>query len=392
MNEVKQLLNEIINENKLIYGILSSRKRKLGNLDKDIKKVTFKFVKLKEEVFVQVQLQSDKQVFHKNLALHTAVNELMNLFSAGFKQSNIFTIENDYQIFINKDMTCKILRKKATKKTGSLEHNREKKYILQDNKECAFLYKLGIMNKQGKVLSKKFDKFKQLNRFLELVEDCLENINNDKEFVIIDFGCGKSYLTFALYHYLVEIRKMNVRIIGLDLKKDVIEFCNKTARELSYDKLEFIHGDIKGYNEVDKVDMVITLHACDTATDDALVKAVNWGADIILSVPCCQHELFGKIHNPIMESMEKYGIIKERMASLITDSLRANVLEIVGYSTQIVEFINMEHTPKNLMIRAVKNDKLDNSKSIKAYKDLVSFWNIKPYIEDAMGERLQKNI
>lgn len=392
MNEVKQLLNEIMNENKLIYGVLSSRKRKLGNLDRDIKKVTFKFVKLKEEVFVQVQLQSDKQVFHKNLALHTAVNELMNLFSAGFNQSNIFTIENDYQIFINKDMTCKILRKKATKKKGSLEHNREKKYILQDNKECAFLYKLGIMNKQGKVLSKKFDKFKQLNRFLELVEDCLENINNDKEFVIIDFGCGKSYLTFALYHYLVEIRKMNVRIIGLDLKKDVIEFCNKTARELRYDKLEFIHGDIKGYNEVDKVDMVITLHACDTATDDALVKAVNWGADIILSVPCCQHELFGKIHNPIMESMEKYGIIKERMASLITDSLRANVLEIVGYSTQIVEFINMEHTPKNLMIRAVKNDKLDNSKSIKAYKDLVSFWNIKPYIEDAMGERLQKNI
>ncbi|WDV44858.1 SAM-dependent methyltransferase [Clostridiaceae bacterium M8S5] len=384
---INQFLTEIINEDKLIYGVLSGRKKKASNeFNPQIKKVKFKYVKLKEQLYIQIEEQTDKQAFHRNISKEEAKKELEILLKNGFKQANIFTTDSDYQVFINKDHKIKILKKKPTKKKVDINHNREKNYILKEQTE--FLYKLGITNKSGKIFDKKYDKYKQLNRYLELVEDCFKNYKKDKELMIIDFGCGKSYLTFALYHYLVKMKKIKAKIIGLDLKREVIEFCNKTAKDLGYNKLKFIHGDIKNYDELNSVDMVITLHACDTATDDALVKAVNWGADIILSVPCCQHELLSKIHNPIMEGIEKYGIIKERMSSLITDSIRANILEILGYNTQILEFIDMEHTPKNIMIRAIKNDKKDNTKAIKNYKDLTTFWNVKPYIQEAMGNKL----
>lgn len=387
MAESREFLQQIIKENYLIYGILSNRKKKLGNLDREIKKVKFKPVMIKNQILIQIELYTEKQVFHNNVSINEALDKLDEIFKAGFKQANIFTVENDLQVFINKDLTIKVLKAEPTKKIQNIQHNREKKYIL-DSKECGFLTRLGITNKSGKILDKKYDKFKQLNRFLELVDDCLKaNMPDDKEFVIIDFGCGKSYLTFALYYYLVEIKNINAKIIGLDLKEDVIKLCNNIARDLNFDKLEFTHGDIKDYKGIDKVDMVITLHACDTATDDALIKAIEWDAKIIMSVPCCQHELFSKIHNPTMKSMEKHGIIKERMASLITDSLRANVLEILGYSTQIVEFINMEHTPKNLMIRAVKSNKTNKEEALQDYKNLTSFWNIKPYIEEQLKEK-----
>lgn len=207
------------------------------------------------------------------------------------------------------------------------------------------------MTPEGKIVHSKYDKFRQINRFLEFVEDIREELPKDREVTILDFGCGKSYLTFALYYYLKVLHGLDIRIIGLDLKEDVIEHCDALARDYGYDKLKFLTGDIASYTGEDCVDMVVTLHACDTATDFALEKAVRWGAKVILSVPCCQHELNRQIHQEVLEPVLKYGLIRERMAALVTDALRAGVLEEQGDEVQILEFIDMEHTPKNILIR-----------------------------------------
>ena len=210
---------------------------------------------------------------------------------------------------------------------------------------------LGVMTREGKIVNSRYDKFRQINRFLEFIEDILPRLAKDREITILDFGCGKSYLTFAMYYYLHELKQYDVNIIGLDLKEDVIATCSKLSKKYGYEKLHFYRGDIASYEGVQQVDMVVTLHACDTATDFALAKAVNWGASVILSVPCCQHELNGQISNEELSPVFSYGILKERMAALLTDGLRAQMLEYAGYDTQILEFIDMEHTPKNLLIR-----------------------------------------
>lgn len=250
-------------------------------------------------------------------------------------------------------------------------HNRQKRYILEEGKPVAFLEDLGVMTADGKVIRSRYDKFRQINRFLEFIEDILPRLDKSRENVIIDFGCGKSYLTFAMYYYLHELRGYEVRIIGLDLKQDVIDRCNRLSEAYGFDKLKFYHGDIASYDGVDHVDMVVTLHACDTATDYALEKAVKWDASVILSVPCCQHELNKQMDNELLRPVLQYGLIKERMAALYTDALRAEILENRGYRTQILEFIDMEHTPKNILIRAVKQGgPKDNRKEI---EDILQF-------------------
>lgn len=235
-----------------------------------------------------------------------------------------------------------------------MEHNRKKRYILEEGIPVPFLVDLGVMTAEGKVVRSRYDKYRQINRFLEFIEDILPNLDPARESVILDFGCGKSYLTFAMYYYLKELRGYPIRIIGLDLKEDVICRCDTLAKSYGYDRLSFCCGDIASYEGVDRVDMVVTLHACDLATDYAMEKAVGWGAKVILSVPCCQHELNRQIENPLMKPVFGYGLIKERMAALYTDAIRAQVLEYRGYRTQILEFIDMEHTPKNILIRAVR--------------------------------------
>lgn len=233
-------------------------------------------------------------------------------------------------------------------------HNRRKRYVLEEGKPVPFLVDLGVMTGDGQVVRSRYDKFRQINRFLEFIEDILPRLDRERENVIIDFGCGKSYLTFAMYYYLKELKGYSIRVIGLDLKKDVIARCNLLAERYGFDRLRFYHGDIASYEGVDQVDMVVTLHACDTATDYALSKAVKWGARVILSVPCCQHELNGQMENELLAPLFSYGIIKERTAALFTDAIRAELLESQGYRTQLLEFIDMEHTPKNILIRAVK--------------------------------------
>ena len=250
-------------------------------------------------------------------------------------------------------------------KQADMTHNRSKQYLLPEGEPVPFLVKLGVMTPEGKVVKAKYDKFRQINRFLEFIEDITPVLAKDREITMIDFGCGKSYLTFAMYYFLRELRGYDVNIIGLDLKADVIENCSRLAESYGYDKLHFCQGDIAGYEGLQKVDMVVTLHACDKATDYALAKAVEWDAEVIFSVPCCQHELNSKISSELLEPVLKYGILKERMSALITDGIRANLLESKGYSTQILEFIDMEHTPKNLLIRAVKSGKEQSTDKLK---------------------------
>lgn len=386
MEEVLNLFTEILENEKFIYGVFSNLRKKDIN---SFKKVNIKPVLIKDELKYQFTYEYPTKVLHKNLNQLETIDEVTKLLSETFKQGMVFTKDADYQILISKKGKVAILKKKATKTHVDLSHNRKKQYILEEGEPIDFLVRLGVMNEKGKVIAKKYDKFKQINRFLEMVEDVIANLKKDKTINIVDFGCGKSYLTFALYYYLVKILKLDVNIIGLDLKEDVINFCNKVAEDLNYEQLKFIHGDIKDFEGLKKVDMVVTLHACDTATDAALVKAVNWNAEIILSVPCCQHELYDKIFNPVLEPMLEHGIIKEKLASLVTDSLRANVLEILGYQVQLLEFIDMEHTPKNILIRAVKGVKKDNSAAIRKYKEFKDFWNLKDlYIERELGAKL----
>lgn len=389
MEKLQKLIEEIIKEEKLIYSVLSNVKNK--NED-TFNKVNIKPVLIKNEKYIQLAYEYKDKVIHKNLKNDEFITEFKKLLLNYFKQGVIFTIDADYQIIISKKGKVSILKKKPTKSDIDLSHNRKKEYIIEEGTPCDFLIKLGVMNEEGKVFSKKYDKFRQINKFLELVSDTVYKIENKENINIVDFGCGKSYLTFALYYYLKKLLKLNVNIIGLDLKKDVIKLCNNLAQELDYKDLQFINKDIKDFEEIDKVDMVVTLHACNTATDEALVKAVSWNADIILSVPCCQHELFNKIENKTMTPMLKHGIIKERLSSLITDSLRANVLEILGYNTQLLEFIDMEHTPKNIMIRAIKS-KNPKKVDISEYLEFKKYWNIEnSYIESRIEDILGRTI
>ncbi len=389
MQNISELVEKISNDESIIYAVFSGIRNKAL---KTFNKVTIKKVTIQNEVKHQFEYFYDKNVEHKNLNNDETKAEISNLLETYFKQALINTIDSDYHVLISKLGVAKINKKAPTRKFEEAAHNRKKKYILNEGEKSAFLIELGIMTEQGKIVNSKYDKFKQINRYLELVSDCIPYLDKNKTIRIIDFGCGKAYLTFALYDYLVLKMGYNVEIVGLDLKENVIKFCSDLAKKLNYDDLRFEQGDIKGFDQFGDIDMVISLHACNTATDEALAKAVNWGAKVILAVPCCQHEFLKKIKNDKMIPMMKFGIIKEKLASLLTDSVRANVLEIMGYRTQVLEFIDMEHTPKNIMIRAFFEETENINKVVKQYKEFKKEWNISPYIEEAFGKSLRDKL
>lgn len=389
MENLKNIFTDIIRNESLIGGIFSGKRSKEVE---DYEKVRIEPVILKETYKIQFVYEYRNKVLHENLDKEEAIEKMYLLAYDEFKNINLFLVDKDLEVLISKKRKVKINDRKASKKLANLNHNKTKNYILEDNIEHDFLVELGVMDKNFKVKPSRYDKFRQINRFLELVEDVIDKLDGKKEINIIDFGCGKSYLTFALYYYLVDVLKLNINVIGLDLKKDVIEFCNETAEKLNYDKLKFIHGDIKDFDEVDKVDMVVTLHACDIATDAALVKAISWDAEVILSVPCCQAEFYSKVENPNLEPMLRHGIIKEKMSSLITDSLRGVALESLGYNVQLLEFIDIEHTPKNILIRGYKDPKKDRDKHIKEYLDFKEFWNLDDLFLDGELKKINKEI
>lgn len=380
MSDLQSLFTDCLNET-LIRVILSNPSSKDGVI-----KICARPMLKNKSLLFQIEEYTKTQVFHKNLTAGDASSYLTGKLSsdtssqtASFKNALVETQSFTANVLVSKKGTITIKKKMNTsaKQTKiSLSHNRKKKYILEEGIPVPFLIDLGVMTQNGNIINAHYDKFRQINRFLEYIEDILPSLPTGRELRILDFGCGKSYLTFAIYYYLKVLKGYPVRITGLDLKEDVIRHCNELAVKYGYDKLEFLCGDIAYYDGCSQVDMVVTLHACDTATDYALAKAVGWGAKVILSVPCCQHELNKQMKNDLLSPVLHYGILKERMAALMTDGLRAQILEANGYRTQILEFIDMAHTPKNLLIRAVYNGHCADNKD--QINELLAAFDINP--------------
>lgn len=386
MNEIEKLLKETLNE-QFLQAVISNPRIKEGILKIKVRPVEIKGLRM-----IQCESYTKTQVFHENLTLMEAVQRMDHAMGE-FRQMQLSSGENDYTILISKKGKVTIQKRKVAGRKANcsdLSHNRKKHYILQEGIPVPFLQDLGVMTQEGKIVRTKFDKFRQINRFLEFIEDILPQLEKKREVTILDFGCGKSYLTFAMYYYLHELKHYDIRIIGLDLKADVIRHCSELAEKYGYEKLTFLEGDIADYEGVDAVDMVVTLHACDTATAYALAKAIGWGAKVILSVPCCQHELNGQMKNEILEPVMKYGLLKERFAALVTDGLRAEYLESAGYHVQVLEFIDMEHTPKNILLRAVKQTgqpEGEKQKKLECIQKCEEFLQVSPTLGKLMDER-----
>lgn len=341
-------------------------------------------------VIYQAEQYTKTQVFHKNLENAELLEFITNVFEL-YKQINVFADSLDMEIKINKDGNCYVSSKAhETTLIKPKENNRKKNYLLNEGMDIPVFVELGIFTKELKIVNSMYDKFKQINRFTEFVDDALKNFDKD-EINIIDFGCGKSYLTFIIYYYLVEIKGIKANIVGLDLKTDVINKCNALAKKFGYTGLAFEVGDINGFKAPFDVDMVVTLHACDTATDYALYNAICWDASVILSVPCCQHEVNKQIKTDKLSALTKYGIVKERVAALITDSIRGCILEASGYKTELMEFINIEHSPKNILIRAIKRKISDDKKKDSYFqaRALSEEFNVEQKLMSLMEDKLE---
>ena len=360
MMTTDEFFDQLISEN-MILAVLSGCRRKDAP-----SRVRIRPVELKGRILYQASLPDGAKMLHRNYEREELVGFLKESLDGTYSQLQVQGRQADGSILVSKKgkHTLRLKPHEVKENAKILSHNRVKQYILPQGKPVPFLVDLGVMTGEGRVREAAYDKYRQINRFLEFIQDVLPKLPQDREITIVDFGCGKSYLTFAMYYFLHELKGYPVRITGLDLKADVIGNCGRLAEKYGYDNLQFLQGDIAGYEGLEKADMVVTLHACDTATDFALAKAVQWNAEVILSVPCCQHELNGRIRNDMLAPVLKYGILKERMSALITDGIRANLLESAGYSVQLLEFIDMEHTPKNLLIRAVKTGKKQSAEAL----------------------------
>lgn len=389
MQQLEQLFQQIL-DNDVFKLIISKPKQK----DNKYKKIVIE----KKSDYYQISKYTEKQVFHENVKEHALASRCTELTFEHFLQVNAWTDTWEYYILISKKGNASLKRKKvqgaavAVEKNRSncvsLEHNRSKNYILEEGTPIPPLVDMGVFTKDGKVVRTMYDKFKQINRFIEMIDDAIKT-SYDTELNVIDFGCGKSYLTFILYYYLTEIKKIKANIIGLDLKADVIKHCNEVAKKYGYDGLHFELGDINGYQTPFDVDMVITLHACDTATDFALYNAITWNARMIFSVPCCQHELNSQIQTNHLKALTDYGIIKERFSALATDAIRGKLLEYCGYKTQLLEFIDFAHTPKNILIRAIKRPMTAKNARTKAMEDVEALcdeFHFKPTLYNLVKE------
>lgn len=366
MNQIEELLKRVLTS--LLVDMVISGAR--GG--SDFIKIKVRPVMIRDSLYFQVSRYTDKQVFHENMTAEDALETLSGWILHDFRQAQIRMQDEMVTVLVSKKGKATVKSKKAACiETQNLEHNRKKRYIIEEGTAVPFMIDLGVMTESGKIIRTRYDKYRQINRFLEFIEDILPELPTDRTVHIIDFGCGKSYLTFAMYYYLKVLKHYDIRITGLDLKQKVIEDCQALADRYGYDGLQFLCGDIADYNGTDEVDMVVTLHACDTATDYALYKAVKWHASVILSVPCCQHELNRKMQCETLSGAFQYGLIKERTAALMTDAMRGQLLEMKGYKTQLLEFIDMEHTPKNLLIRAVKTGRSRSGEALKEMTDAI---------------------
>ena len=379
----EEFLKRILNK-ELLQATISQPRLKSN----DIKRVKIKPIELKGVYHIQIEYQYERILKHENVLLDKFIDSF-DLLLQQFRQIHGQFLNENIQVQLSKKnkvlWKCDLVNQQ---KTIDLSHNRKKNYLLDDSTPYPFLIRLGVQTEEGKVKKQKFDKFRQINRFVEFIDDSLQYLPKNQQIRILDFGSGKSYLTFALYHYLKIEKGLDIRVTGLDLKKEVIEECNRIADDLQYEHLEFLVGDINDYNDENAVDMVVTLHACDVATDMALARAVKWGAKVILSVPCCQHELNRQLNVPALDIMTQHGLIKERFASLATDSIRAEILSLVGYDTQLLEFIDLENTPKNILIRAYFTGKKPSHESKERYNEFIKFLHAKPFLQKELQQFL----
>lgn len=375
MEELKKIIDDIFID-EIIKVVISNK----VNKEYEYKKINIQKKENKGKDYYQIEKFTDKQVFHENIDIEEANISVLNLMDNNFKQLTAWSKEVTYDIKISKKGKVHLSKKRSNNVVvEKMSHDKEKNYILKEGMIIEPLIDLGVFSKEGKIINSKYDKYKQINRFIEIIDDEVKK-KDYKELTIIDFGCGKSYLTFVLYYYFVYIKHIKVKMIGLDLKEDVIKKCNEIASSYNYTDLHFELGDINGFKYTNEVDMVITLHACDTATDYALYNAIKWNAKMIFSVPCCQHELNSQMHTENLSILTRYGIIKERVAALMTDSIRANLLEAVGYKTQLLEFIDIAHSPKNILIRSTKS-KVSQEKRESALlevRSLIKEFNFEP--------------
>ena len=382
MEDLKKAIKEIA-EQEVIKVVISNK----SNKEIEYNKINIILKEKNNKEYYQIEKFTDKQVFHENIEKDTLEEKMLELM-VSYKNIAAWSKTNSFDLKISKKGKVFLGKKKGDNlNLVNKSHNKEKNYILKEGMQIQPLIDLGVFTKEGKVVKSMYDKYKQINRFVEIIDDEIKK-NDYKELTILDFGCGKSYLTFVLYYYFVEIKKINVKMIGLDLKKDVINKCNDIAKRYGYDNLTFELGDINGFKYNNKVDMVITLHACDTATDYALYNAIKWNSKMIFSVPCCQHELNAQMKSDSLSILTKYGIVKERVAALMTDASRANLLEVVGYKTQLLEFIDISHSPKNILIRASKGNvsKDKREKSLSEVKALVDEFNFNPTLYNLLKE------
>ncbi|MDO4331998.1 MAG: SAM-dependent methyltransferase [Eubacteriales bacterium] len=385
MDDLKRLLQESLNKD--LYQIILSGAKGLQDGGQIASRKKVRPVLIKGQLLFQVSSYVGKQIFHENLTAEAAADRLSSDLLQNYKQMQV-----DAKFFSavalaskkGKVTVKKKLHGQQEQRRVDLSHNRTRKYILEEGRPVPFLIDLGVQTQEGKIVRSRYDKFRQINRFLEFIADVLPCLPKDRAVHIIDFGCGKSYLTFAMYYYLHELQGLELEVTGLDLKEDVIENCSALAKKYGYDGLHFLHGDIADYTGTQRADMVVTLHACDTATDYALYKAIKWEAKVILSVPCCQHEVNGQIACEALDGALRYGLIKERLSALFTDALRADLLEENGYDTQVLEFIDMEHTPKNILLRAVKSEK--QKKTDPASRKLAETLHVSTTLQRLLGE------
>lgn len=395
-NDVLEVFSKYLNNNTFIKAVISNHKG-----DYPYNKVNLKPIQIKDKILVQIEQFKDNKAYHSNLEIDKTLS-LLDPIIESFKQFLIVTENSEYQILKNKK-GFSIKKKNTDLKIRSLEHNKKKNYILDPTEPTPFLIKLGVMNTDGVVTKEKSNKFRQINRYLEFIEDTLKEMQDkkliDNTMKIVDFGCGKSYLTFALYHYLKNIKNMDIEVIGLDLKTDVIDYCNSVAKDLKFDNLTFLRGDIKDFNSFKNVDLIFSLHACNNATDYSILKGLELGAKAILAVPCCQSEINQKINKSKSTELKttlspfgNHGILQERFSSLATDALRALALELCGFNTKVMEFIDMEHTPKNILIKAIKGNLSEeklNEKRLE-YNRYINFLGVDPLIDSLLKDYFLK--
>ena len=381
---MKQLLTHIF-EHQTLTGLTLSKSE-----DKAVLRTTGRLIKLKDGIYLALEsFLSDGKAVHKNIPLSQAADALTELIPSQYKQANIRTTGGDCEIKVSKKGKVTMIdriRKDSTN-TANLDHNREKQYILPADKPVDFLVALGVQDEKGRIFDKKRSKFRQINRFLEMVADIEHNIAGAEELYILDLCCGKSYLSFAVYYYFTQIRGRKVVMDCVDLKQDVITYCSEVAQRLGYAGLHFVAGDIREFPIRRTPDLTVSLHACDIATDIVLAKGIDSGSKVILSTPCCHHEMMHQLKptGSAVDLILEHSILKQKFADAATDALRCKVLQINGYEVTALELIDPEETPKNVLIRAVKQTKT-NPQKIQQYKreyaELCQMLNIHPYLQD----------